>query len=721
MTLKLLQGVTSYNETWPDTTMTACNQPACGCLAHQTTLSIAQMDCPTEEGLIRAKLSGLPGIHSLDFDLIGRTLTVTHVPEALPRSLSAIRSLGFDPLLAREGAAQPVDRAAGSWWPLLLSGGAALLAEGIHWVVGGFHWAMAILSAGAILTTGLPTYRKGWVALANRNLNINALMAIAVTGALLIGEWPEAAMVMVLFAVAERLEAGALDRSRRAIRDLLSLAPATALVRTATGSWDEVDAGAVPLGALVRARPGERIALDGLVRSGTSEVDQAPITGESVPVDVGPGDRVFAGSLNGSGLLEYEVTAAATDTALAQVLRSVESAQRSRAPIQRFVDRFARIYTPLVFFAAVLVALLPPLLGAGSWGEWIYRSLVLLVIACPCALVISTPIAIVSGLSAAARRGILIKGGKFLELGHRLRWLALDKTGTLTSGQLRVAEVLLSDGVTRDDAMARAASLAALSNHPASAAIVAHLESDRSRLATVTDFRAEPGRGVSGTIAGRRYFLGSARWLAELGLESSEPAPTGVSTWLADERGTRAGFVITDTIKPTSRQAIDQLRALGIETVILSGDRQDTVDEVARQVGVGAAKGGLLPDAKLRAIESLLSRGGAVGMAGDGINDAPALARADIGFAMAAAGTDTAIESAGVALADDDLRKIPAFVRIARATRWVLYQNIALALGIKVVFLAATVVGAGTMWMAVVADVGASLLVIGNSLRLLRR
>ncbi len=701
-------------------TATACNQLVCGCLTHQTTLAIIQMDCPTEEGLIRAKLTGLPGIHSLDFDLIGRTLTLTHVPDALPRSLTAIRSLGFDPVLKQDRATGPVDRAAAPWWPLLLSGAAALLAELVHWTVGGFHWAVAVLSAAAILTTGLPTYRKGWVALVNRNLNINALMAIAVTGALLIGEWPEAAMVMVLFAVAERLEAGALDRSRRAIRDLLALAPATAVMRTAESRWDEVDASTVPVGAMVRTRPGERIALDGVVRAGVSTVDQAPITGESIPVDVAPGDRVFAGTMNGTGALEYEVTAAATDTALAQVLRSVESAQRSRAPIQRFVDRFARIYTPLVFLGAVLVAVLPPLLGAGAWSDWIYRGLVLLVIACPCALVISTPVAIVSGLSAAARRGILIKGGKFLELGHRLRWLAVDKTGTLTSGQLGVAEVYFPAETDTEAAMHVAASLAAFSDHPASAAILAHAGIDSVRQATVDDFRAEPGRGVTGTIAGQRYYLGSARWLGELGI-SLLPMTRPASTWLADEHGVRAGFVMTDTVKPSSREAIDQLRSFGIETVILSGDRQDNVDEVARQVGITTARGALLPDDKLREIEALLSRGGGVGMAGDGINDAPALARADIGFAMGAAGTDTAIETAGVALADDDLRKIPTFVRIARATRRVLYQNIALALGIKLVFLVATAVGAGTMWMAVVADVGASLLVIGNSLRLLRR
>ncbi|MHB1327796.1 MAG: heavy metal translocating P-type ATPase [Gemmatimonadales bacterium] len=701
--------------------MTACGELGCGCISHQTTLSIAQLDCPTEEGLIRAKLHSLPGILALDFDLVGRSLTLTHVPEALPRSISAIQSLGFEPVIRSDGAAAAADRSNLPWWPLVLSGAAALLAEGIHWVNGGFHWSMALLAGAAIVSSGIPTYRKGWIALANRTLNINALMAIAVTGAILIGQWPEAAMVMVLFAVAERLEAGALDRSRRAIRDLLALAPAKAVIRTASGGWEEVDARTVQLGTLVRARPGGRIALDGVVRSGASTVDQAPITGESVPIDVAAGDQLFAGTMNGAGLLEYEVTAAAADTALARVLRSVESAQRSRAPIQRFVDRFARVYTPAVLALAVLVALVPPLLGAGSAGDWIYRGLVLLVIACPCALVISTPVAIVSGLSAAARRGILIKGGRFLELGAQLRWLALDKTGTLTSGKLRVADTVPLADTDPDSAVLRAASLAALSGHPASAAIVAHARVDSSHLLDVADYTALPGRGVSGTIAGRRYHLGSARWLAELGILSDEAARQPGHTWLADQDGVSVGFVIADTVKPSSRDAIDQLRSLGIETVVLSGDHQEKTDAVARQVGITTAKGTLLPDDKLTEIEDLLSRGGTVGMVGDGINDAPALARADIGFAMGAAGTDTAIETAGVALADDDLRKIPTFVRIARATRRVLYQNIALALGIKLVFLVATAAGVGTMWMAVVADVGASLLVIGNSLRLLRR
>ena len=398
---------------------------------------IEQMDCPTEQGLIETRLGKLAGVSALEFNLLSRVLGVWHALPDEQTIIAAINELGFSaqPVAAEQPPASATTPASKPWWPLALAGVAALAAELLHFSALAPQWTVAGVALLAILLSGLSTYKKGWVALKNRNLNINALMSIAVTGAVLIGQWPEAAMVMVLFALAELIEAKSLDRARQAIHGLLALAPEQATVQLADGSWQSVPTSQVAIGAQVRVRPGERIGLDGVVSAGQSTVNQAPITGESLPVDKAAGDPLFAGTINQGGELHYQVSAAADNSTLARIIHAVEQAQGTRAPTQRFVDQFSRIYTPTVFALAVAVALLPPLLLGGAWLEWAYRALVLLVIACPCALVISTPVTIVSGLAAAARRGILIKGGVYLELGHQLRALALDKTGTLTHGR----------------------------------------------------------------------------------------------------------------------------------------------------------------------------------------------------------------------------------------------------------------------------------------------
>jgi len=696
----------------------------------RTTLHIAKMDCPTEEALIRDKLARLPGIGPMEFNLVQRTLTLTHAAGSLAAAIEGIRALGMD------AQAQTIERpvasaeksAAKAWWPLVVSGVAATSAEIVHLFDGGNHWLEAGLAILAILVAGLPTYRKGWIAVRNLNLNINALMSIAVTGAMLIGEFPEAAMVMFLFAVAEVIEARSLDRARNAIQGLMDLAPETATVSGEDGAWSEVAAASVAVGARARVKPGERIALDGIVVAGRSSVDQAPITGESLPVDKSEGDPVFAGTINQAGAFEYRVTATATKSTLARIIHAVEQAQGARAPTQRFVDRFARVYTPAVLVVAVLVAIVPPLLLGTAWLDAIYQALVLLVIACPCALVISTPVTIVSGLAAAARRGILIKGGVFLEEGRKLDLIALDKTGTLTHGKPAQTDMEAVAGHDLASARVIAASLAARSDHPVSQAVAK--EAAASGLATlpVDDFAAIPGRGVRGRIEGRAYHLGNHRLIEELRLCS--PALEArlellerqgkTVVMLADESQVLALFAVADTLKPTSRAAVAELHALGIATLMLSGDNPHTAQAIARQVGIDEARGNLLPEEKLAALEALIAAGRKVGMVGDGINDAPALARADIGFAMGAAGTDTAIETADVALMDDDLRKIPTFVRLSRETALVLKQNIAAALGIKAIFIVLTMLGEATMWMAVFADMGASLLVVFNGLRLLR-
>jgi len=471
-------------------------------------------------------------------------------------------------------------------------------------------------------------------------------------------------------------------------------------------------------------RPGERIALDGIVVSGQSGVNQAPITGESIPAEKTVGATLFAGSLNERGVLEFRVTAATGETTLDRIAKSIQAAQGQRAPTQRFVDKFARVYTPVVFVLAVLLAIVPPLAFGMPWYDWIYKALVLLVIACPCALVISTPVTIVSGLTAAARRGILIKGGTYLEQGRELKTVALDKTGTITHGKPVLTDVVALAGMSKEEALRIAASLDTLSDHPVATAIVGGY---KGSVAAVEEFEALHGRGVKGTLEGVTYFVGNHRLMEELKVRSSQlevaldrlemEAKTAIV--LSTDTETLAIFAVADTIRDTSKVAIAELKSLGIETIMLTGDNDKTAKAVAAQVGIADARGNMMPDDKLAAIETFLERG-LVGMVGDGVNDAPALARSSIGFAMGAAGTDTAIETADVALMQDDLRKLPEFIRLSKKTSQVLWQNIVFALGIKAVFFVLTLTGQGTLWMAVFADAGASLIVVANGLRLLR-
>ena len=694
---------------------------------------IENMDCPTEEALIRKKLVSVRGIESLDFNLMQRILTVGHNLNSLDAIESALGSIGMQAVLqsgqtsTKDSSIEPIPKT--NWWPLAVAGITATLAEIMELLQLGNQWIVIALVIASIASGGLTTYKKGWIALKNGNLNINALMSIAVTGAMAIGSWPEAAMVMFLFTLAEVIEAKSLDRARNAIRGLLDLTPETATVQQADGSWVLTDVKAIALGALVRVRPGERIALDGILISGNSAVNQAPITGESLPIDKIVGDEVFAGTINQTGSFEYKVTAEATHSTLARIIHAVEAAQGSRAPTQRFVDQFAKIYTPAVFLLAVLVAVLPPLLMAQSWQEWIYKALVMLVIACPCALVISTPVTIVSGLASAARKGILIKGGAFLEAGRSMKVLAVDKTGTLTYGKPAQTDFF---ALSSNDKHIHeiAISLAARSDHPVSLAIAHANQEQKNDLKTVDSFEAILGRGVKGVIEGNLYYLGNHRLIEELGLCSDDienrllplEQQGKTAVLLTNQTEVLAIIAVADTVRETSKQAIDELHQLGVTTIMLTGDNQHTAKAIGKQVGVDEIMGNLLPEDKLKIIDSRLKKDPnvKVGMVGDGINDAPALARASIGFAMWAAGTDTAIETADVALMDDDLRKIATFIRLSKSTALILTQNIVLALGIKAIFLVLTFTGQATMWMAVFADMGASLLVVANGLRLLR-
>ena len=696
-----------------------------------TAFRIDTMDCAAEESEIRRALAPVTGVRGLSFQLGARIVTIDAPDALIPEALLAIRKAGFDPQpVANDGPAPgaiaPVSR--GLWrlgFGLALAIAAELLAFFAPETLAFKVLGMA-LAAAAIGLAGLSTYKKGLAALRRGQFNINALMAVAVTGAFLIGQWPEAAMVMALYAIAELIEGRALDRARNAIKSLLDLAPDTAEVREAGGDWKEIAATEVALETIVRVKPGARVPLDGVITAGNTAINQAPVTGESIPVDKAPGDPVFAGTINDTGMIEMRVTAAANNTTLARIIDAVEKAQGSRAPTQQFVDRFAAIYTPAIFALAVAVALLTPWLMDWTWSQSLYKALVLLVIACPCALVIATPVTVVSGLAAAARRGILIKGGIYLEGAHKLKAIALDKTGTITEGKPKlVATETLAKEVSEESVLRWAAVLAGQSDHPVSKAIAQGLAKGEG---DVQEFTALPGRGVRASVDGQTLVLGNHRLIEERNQCSPDiearlavhEAEGRSVTLLASETQVLAIFAVADTIKDSSREALTELHALGVSSVMLTGDNTATAKSIARQAGIDDARGDLLPEDKLTAIEEMQKRYGLTAMTGDGINDAPALARSDMGFAMGGAGTDTAVEAADVVIMNDDLRRIPETIRLSRRTRTVLLQNIVLALGVKSVFLVLAIFGSATMWMAIFADMGASLLVIFNGLRLLR-
>ena len=743
------------------------------------TWRIPNMDCAAEESEIRHALRDVAGVQRLAFRLGARELRVDAAPGALPEVAQRLRAAGFAPQVpgapkaaAAEGPAcdsaacgpmqlsthdhqhddhghghehdhhhdhDHADEAATGWRTLLLAPGLprigaalvlALAAEAVHALAPGGWAAVGMgLAVAAVLLSGLSTYLKGVNALRRGRLNISALMAVAVTGALLIGQWPEAAMVMALYALAEHLEARAVDRARGAIGGLLQMAPDTVEQRAADGTWQAVAAAEVPVGAVMRVKPGARLALDGVVTAGQSAIDQSPVTGESLPVDKALGDAVYAGTLNQTGVLEVRVTAGARDTQLARIIHAVEQAQSERAPTQAFIDRFAAVYTPAVFVLALAVALLGPWLAGWSWLTAIYKALVLLVIACPCALVIATPVTIVSALANAARRGVLVKGGVYLEEARRLKAVALDKTGTLTLGKpVLVAHELLSNQELKATVLSAAAALSAHSAHPVSQAIAQGLAAQGVAAGNVEHFVDQPGHGVEGVVGGQRLRLISQRAAEALGLGSAllterlaaHQAQGRSVSLLASDTAVLALFAVADTVKDHAPEAVRELHALGVQTVMLSGDHPAAAQAVAGAAGVAEAHGQLLPGDKLARIAELQARLGPTAMVGDGINDAPALAAADIGIAMGSAGADIAMEAADVVVMNDDLRRLPGLIRLSRRTHGVLWQNIVLALGIKAAFLGLALAGLATMWMAVFADMGASLIVVANGLRMLR-
>ena len=699
------------------------------------TWHIPDLDCPVEEGMIRKALADTPGIQAMSFHYSSRSMTIYAPEEVRENARKAIQKAGFYP---QDTAVQNASGESGeghhhvkasTYWRL---GGALVLAVLVEVLsvfapqTLPFKGLTLLLAVATVMLAGLTVYINGVRALVNRRLNINALMVMAVTGACILGQWAEAAMVMVLYSIAEHIEAIAVDRARNAISRLLNLTTTNVELKMPDGSWQSVEAPTVKLGQTFRVKPGERIPLDGTIRFGFSEVNQMAITGESIPVSKTAGDMVFAGSINESGILEVDVTALSEDTVLARIINAVEQVQEAKAPTQRFVDRFAAVYTPIVVLISLSVAVLMPLLAGWSWWDATYRALVLLVIACPCALVIATPLTVVSGLATAARSGIIVKGGVYLEEARKLKAIAFDKTGTITEGHPALIETdFIADGFSREEIDLWGATLASHSSHPISRAILAGL-AEKTEPGTALDFTELPGRGCCGIVAGQKMLLGSARWMKERGLilpeisrrlEYHEKSGRSI-TVLATESEVLALYAVADRIRSSSREAIQELSESKIISVMLTGDNTLTAKAIASEVGINDIRSELLPDEKLLAVKALKEQYGHVGMTGDGINDAPALAISDIGIAMG--GTDIAMETADVVIMNSDVRRVVDLIRLSVHTHRVLVQNIVIALGIKFVFFGLALTGCANMWMAVFADVGATLIVVVNGLRLLR-
>jgi len=558
---------------------------------------------------------------------------------------------------------------------------------------------------------------------------MNLLMIVAVAGAIGLGEFFEAATVAFFFALSLALESWSVGRARNAVSALLDLAPPTARVIRDDGSETDVPAAQVAIGDRFVVRGGDRIPLDGEVTEGRGDVDQAPITGESALVAKETGDEVYAGTINGDGTLTVRATKAAGDTVLSKIIRMVGDAHSRRAEVEQWVTKFARIYTPIVMVLAVLIAVVPPLLFAGAWNYWFYNALVLLVIACPCALVISTPVSIVASLAASARNGVLIKGGAYVEAPSRLTALAMDKTGTITMGEPEVAGLHPLGGTAERDLLSAAVALEARSSHPLARAILVRGERDGLKQSAATDTQTVPGRGVEGTWEGQPVWLGSDRFATEKGLGEAIPRDLleriegAGSTLVAVGSGSRLlGLIeLRDRIRPDAKGVVARLHAQGVQKIImLTGDNERTARAVAAEVGIDEVRAELLPEDKVAAIEELVASYDVVAMIGDGVNDAPAMARAHFAIAMGAVGSDAAIETADIALMTDDIAKVPWLIGHSRRTMGIIHQNIGIALATKALFVGLTAFGMATMWGAIAADVGVSLLVVANALRLLR-
>ncbi len=708
---------------------TAVAAPVCSkCALHaESVFRVAGMDCAEEALILERRLTPLAGVEALNVDVMGQKMRVSYDAAVVTAAAiaDAVAETGMKAWLEHE---RPIETPSSdaSTWPLAAAGVAVAGGLAVQFVAADPRWGWPLFAA-AVLLAGRQPARKGLASLGRRVLDIHVLMLIAVTGALVLGDWAEAATVIWLFAVSQWLEVRTMERARRAIRGVMTLAPTEARVRHGDHEHDTAVDLVLP-GAIIIVAPGQKVPLDGVVVAGMSDLNQAPITGESLPVARGVGDEVFAGTINGQGALDVRVTRAVRDTTLARIVHLVEAAQAERAPAQQFIDRFARWYTPAVVAGALAVFLVPVVALGGSAAEWAYRALVLLVVACPCALVISTPVSIVAALATAAKRGVLIKGGAHLERLAGVKVVAFDKTGTLTAGEPQVVSMLAMGGADQAEALTAAAAIEQRSAHPIAGAIV---EAARARTLAVQgaeDVRDLPGRGAEGRWRGRHVLVGNPALLRERDVTTD-------TTAIASDfgaRGETAVFVAIDGVVQLAIGVADRPRAVAADVVrllkgqgishvaLLTGDTAASAAALAATTGVTDVRAGLLPGEKLAAVKALRAAYGPVAMVGDGVNDAPALAAADVGVAMGAVGSAAALEAADVALMSDELQKLPYAIRLSRATLANVRVNIAISLGLKVGVLVLAVFGMSTLWMAVVADTGASVLVVANAMRLLR-
>jgi Zn2+/Cd2+-exporting ATPase len=709
----------------------ATKRVACAvCQIHaESVFKIEGMDCREEVAILERRLKPLPGLEDIVPDLLGQRLRVRYDAARLSTGaiVEAVAETGMRAWLEHE-APVGTTAAATARQALVITSGAALAAGLLLEGLDAPTWLARGTYAVSILTGGIYTARRAWAATRVMSVDINVLMLVAVLGAMMIGEWAEGATVTFLFAFAQILEARTMDRARHAIGALMDLTPPEALVRRG-GDATRVPVDDVRIAEILLVRPGEKIPLDGVVVSGTSPVNQAPITGESLPVEKSAGDEVFAGTINGYGALDVRVTHLRKDTTLARIIALVELAQAQRAPSQAFVERFASYYTPAVIALAIVLSIVPPFVLGQPFGTWFYRALVLLVISCPCALVISTPVSVVSAIATAARKGVLIKGGAHLERIGSIRCVAFDKTGTLTKGVPHVVDVIPLNDTAIDDILEIAAGLEARSEHPVGRAILARAVESGIALPASVEFQSIPGRGAEAVVGGLPALIGNHRLIEERGLCNAAIhstldalAATGRTAVLVARQGRPLGIIaLADRTRDSAAAAIEMLRRHGVQRVVmLTGDNRASADALARTVGIDETYAELLPHDKVAMVRTLKKTYGTIAMVGDGVNDAPALAAADVGIAMGAAGTDAALETADIALMADELLKIPFAMRLGRATLRNIQINISLSLGLKAIFLALAVAGSATLWMAVVADMGASLLVIANGMRLLR-
>jgi len=705
------------------------------------TFTVAGTTCSDCARRVEASVKQVDGVQECQVDPLSGRLTVLTDPEVSPEPIArAVETAGYT--LVREQDMR--HRSTQGFARFVLSRretvltviAAALTLAGLALTVAAAPlWSRTSLFMAAIVVGGVPVARHAiQEVLLSRRVGINTLMVIAVVGATFIGEWIEAAVVVVLFSLGEALEGYAAEQARRTLDSLLDLAPPVAQKLLPTGEIQEIQVEHLAAGDRVLVRPGDRVSADGIVRAGRSAVDQAPITGESVPVEKKPGDEVFAGTINITGALEIEVNRVAADNTLSRMVALVHEAQARQAPVQRFIDRFARFYTPVVAGAAVLIATIPPLLfGEPFLGEqgWLIRALQILVIACPCALVISTPVSLVSAMTNAASRGVLIKGGRYLEALSRVRAIAFDKTGTLTEGRPIATDVVkvCTCGACSDDCgLQYAAAVEQQSSHPLGQALLAEAKARNVAIPSAQGVTSLSGRGVEGTVNGVRVTVASHAHFDEhiphpelVCRAAADVAAQGKTVMLVrHDDEVCSVFGVADTARPSSRRVIADLRDRGIYTTMLTGDGTTVAAEIARQVGVDSVQAELLPEEKVAAIAALANKYQVVAMVGDGVNDAPALAQANVGIAMGGAGSAQAMETADIVLMGDDLSQLPFVVWLGRRARSVVSANITLALAIKAIVFALALTGLATLWMAIVADVGASLAVIVNGMRLRR-